>query len=306
MRLHGIRAGAAALGAVMLAIGYSLPAVAQGRPARIINPDCRMPAASSKAKVVVLSAYETSALSSVSLGSQDAVVHAGDIVIEPGKEPLYIVVPSFRAVIWRFSGALERIERVVLTSKATGANRGTTHEPFQVGATGLPKSKIAFMPKSTCIPYFHEMGSKEATRAVTAVRDLLGRQPQVVAAAYEVAGFRVPSGKVEKVKKRGFQSPPDVVKIDKADVVGSVPAIDYRVPPQQAGIEQLLASGALERKSLDVYVVRKAMTFPAGLHGANSATFIVPRGVPVPGGDPGHSCVLSEDPRAVGFGACIR
>lgn len=300
----GIRAGAVALASVV-ALGSALPAAAQGQHARVINPDCRMPSASAKAQVVVLSAYETSAISTVSLGSQDAVVHVGDIVVDPGAEPLYIVIPSFSAVIWRFTGATERIERVVLTARATGAGRGTTHEPFQVGATGVPKAKVAFMPKSTCIQYFHKMGSNEATRAVTAVRDLLGRKPNVVAADYEVKGFRVPSGKVEKTTKRGFQPPPDVVKVDKATVVSSVPAVDYTVLPERAGIEQLLASGALRRTGLDTYVVQKKIRFPAGLHGANSATFVMPRGVPAPDGDPGHSCVVTENPRVVIFGTCI-
>jgi hypothetical protein len=39
------------------------------------------------------------------------------------------------------------------------------------------------------------------------------------------------------------------------------------------------------------YVVQGRMTFPAGLYGGNSATFIVLRGVPVPLGNPGHSAV---------------
>lgn len=40
------------------------------------------------------------------------------------------------------------------------------------------------------------------------------------------------------------------------------------------------------------YVVLRKMTFPDGLYGAHSATFIVPRNVPRPYGNPGHSRVL--------------
>jgi uncharacterized membrane protein len=40
------------------------------------------------------------------------------------------------------------------------------------------------------------------------------------------------------------------------------------------------------------FVVQRPMTFPAGLHGAHLATFIVPRNVPKPYGDRGHSQVL--------------
>ncbi len=45
---------------------------------------CEMPAASENAKVVLLSGYETDALSSATLGSQDSVVHAGRVNVEPG------------------------------------------------------------------------------------------------------------------------------------------------------------------------------------------------------------------------------
>jgi hypothetical protein len=39
------------------------------------------------------------------------------------------------------------------------------------------------------------------------------------------------------------------------------------------------------------YVVLKAFTYPAGLYGGNSVTFIIPKGVPKPDGNPGHSAV---------------
>jgi|GEM_PF-478699 len=44
------------------------------------------------------------------------------------------------------------------------------------------------------------------------------------------------------------------------------------------------------------YVVLRPMTFPADLYGGNSATFIVPRGIEHPGGNPGHSQVLDMNP----------
>ncbi|WP_434652419.1 hypothetical protein J3P96_16460 [Pseudomonas sp. R3-56] len=40
-----------------------------------------------------------------------------------------------------------------------------------------------------------------------------------------------------------------------------------------------------------VYVILKAFTFPAGLYGGNAVTFYVPKGVPLPSGQPGHSAV---------------
>jgi uncharacterized membrane protein len=40
------------------------------------------------------------------------------------------------------------------------------------------------------------------------------------------------------------------------------------------------------------YVVKRALTLPPGLHGAHRLILIVPRGVPYPLGDPGHSQIL--------------
>ena len=39
-------------------------------------------------------------------------------------------------------------------------------------------------------------------------------------------------------------------------------------------------------------MVNCEITIPAGLYGAHSVTFIVPKGVPSPLGNPGHSTVL--------------
>jgi|GEM_PF-2414747 len=41
----------------------------------------------------------------------------------------------------------------------------------------------------------------------------------------------------------------------------------------------------------NAYVVLKSFTYPAGLYGGNSATFIIPKGIPRPSGNPGHSAV---------------
>jgi len=43
----------------------------------------------------------------------------------------------------------------------------------------------------------------------------------------------------------------------------------------------------------NAYVVLKAFSYPAGLYGGHSATFFVPKGVPTPSGNPGHSAVYN-------------
>jgi hypothetical protein len=49
----------------------------------------------------------------------------------------------------------------------------------------------------------------------------------------------------------------------------------------------------------DTYVVIKPFTYPAGLHGAHSVKFMIPKGMPKPKGNPGHSDVFDfNDPLA--------
>ena len=293
--------------------------------------DCAMPAPSPQAKVILLSAYQTEALSSVSIGPAEAVVHAGRIVVEPGDEPLYLVIPTYAAMIWQFSGAVERIERLAMSSLVTGANRGDKAEPSLVGATGIPKERISFFAKSGCFGYFSEVPSSQSIQTVAAVRQATGQEPFKVVSAYSVSGISIPSGKVESLadvrrKKLIIEkgagtvrvegdasniilragpspaldslyrySPGGLVGIDPNSVVASLPVRTYEVFPQEAGLVQLLESGALRQNRAGEYIVQKPMRFPAGLHGAHSIRFLVLRGTPVPDGDPGHSCVSVED-----------
>lgn len=62
-----------------------------------------------------------------------------------------------------------------------------------------------------------------------------------------------------------------------------MPPLSGAPPARPSNYDGLLHNG---------YVVLKPMRIPAGLYGAHSATFIVPRGVARPEGNPGHSRIL--------------
>jgi Ca2+-binding EF-hand superfamily protein len=282
--------------------------------AEAVRTACAMPAPSEKARIVLLSAYETYALSSVTLGSQDAVVYAGRVVVERGREPLYLVMPSHSATIWQFSGAVERIERVVMTS-STVAKTGNAPRPPLVGATGITPERISFFGRPECVEYFSEMPSSSSLQAIAAVRNAIGKEPDVVAFKYSVNSFSVPSGKIDMPgdelqqplftkKQVGLDRAREamyhffrggVVEIDPKTVVASAPAAAYEVLPAQAGLAQLLESGALTQNSSREYIVRQKIRFPPGLYGAHSVTFLIMKGAPYPDGDPGHSCVVREE-----------
>ena len=86
-----------------------------------------------------------------------------------------------------------------------------------------------------------------------------------------------------------------VIDIDPKAVVSSQPAAKYEVLPQQAGLVQLIASGALQQNRSGEYILRNKIRFPAGLYGAHSVTFLIMKSSPYPDGDPGHSCVIMEE-----------
>lgn len=289
---------------------------------------CAMPAVSEKARVVLLGAYEAEALSNVTIGSQDAVVLAGRINVEPGNEPLYIVITSFIPTIWQFGGAVERIERVVLTSWSTGRNNSDPKQPPVAGATGVARDRVSFLSRSNCMNYFYETPASNSLQAAGAVRAVTGRAPDVIAGQYALSTFNVPSGKIDSVKDQSGQRPAirkgsnsivgpgniiiqfgpsrasddalmywpgGVVEIDPKAVIATAPVVPYDVLPAQAGLAQLLANGGVTQNKAGEYIVRSKMRFPPGLYGAHSVTFLVMKGAPYPDGDPGHSCVIVEE-----------
>jgi Ca2+-binding EF-hand superfamily protein len=300
---------------------------------RAAQAGCDMPPASEKAKVILLSGYETDALSSATLGSQDSVIHAGRVNVEPGNDPLYVVIATYSPTIWQFSGAVERIERLVMSSSRTGPNSGDAQQPSLVGATGIPRERIMFFARSNCLSYFSEAPSSSSLGAVATIRAKAGKEPQVVAAKYSVGSYSVPSGSIETLRDQRKQPqklviqksqgslnivgdpsniiiqagpsrardemdrffPGGVTEIDPRTVVAGVPVAAYEVLPSQAGLVQLLSTGALTQNSAGEYIVRQKIRLPAGLYGAHSVTFLILKGAPYPDGDPGHSCVIVEE-----------
>lgn len=289
---------------------------------------CDMPKASDAAKVALLGAYQTESLSSVALGSQDDVTGVGNIVVEPGKEPLYVVVASYRPTIWRFYGAVERIERAVIVSSRPAPAKSGAKPLVAAGVTGLPADRVSFPERANCLNYFTEASSTASTKAVAAVKAAMGKGPDVVAAKYAMVAFNVPSGKIESMgsSQPGLQivqgnvtymlhdgkvtvvkpdrslaheferfSPGGVVTVDAKSVVASVPAEPYEVLPQEAGLLQLIKSGALTRNDKGEFLINKKIRIPAGLAGAHSVKFLLLRGVPEPDGDAGHSTIISEE-----------
>ena len=92
-------------------------------------------------------------------------------------------------------------------------------------------------------------------------------------------------------------SPGGISRVDSASVVSAVPVAPYRVLPQEAGVRQLVRSGALARTSsgsYGSYRVTRAIDMPAGLCGAHSIRLSAPSPDLIRG-DACHSQVSFDD-----------
>jgi hypothetical protein len=294
---------------------------------------CAMPPASEPAKVVLLGANVSDALSTTTIESQDIVVGTTSIKIEPGREPLYLVASSLSPIIWRVSGAVDRLERLVLTGNATGYNFSPQEERPSVGVTGVPAEKVTFLGRMDCMRSFSEVPSLASVRATAVVTREAGKAPAIVAADSQAAEFSVPSGRIRAnpiadgpqiVVDRGADRPivrggkaviiengragtlerdlftyhpGGVFDIDPNGVIASRPVERYVVMPRQAGLLQLLRSGALKQNSAGDLLITRKIRLPAGLYGEHAASFILLRDVPEPDGNLGHSRLVAEETR---------
>ncbi len=283
---------------------------------------CDLPKPTPDAEVLLLSAYESQALSSTAIGTREVAVGHGIVDVAPGAGPIWLTLLTHKPVIWRFTGAVDRIERAIVSSSATA---GEKDDATLAGAIGLPADRITFLPR--CLQAFTDAHSVDGAKTIAAVRRQADRDPKV-AAAYAVSKFLVPSAGLDVMARGGkstivvasptqvhksfggrlfdvtdmplakqleFAYPGGIVAVDPATVVASRPVFAYDVLPGLAGIAQLLKEGALERNDVGEFVIRRKIRLPGGMYGAHSARFLLLKGVPVPDGTAGHSCIFSEE-----------
>jgi hypothetical protein len=292
---------------------------------------CALPPVSERASLVAYGGYEGDAISSVAVGGPDQDTHLIDVTIEPGSQPLYLVLTSYESMIWRLTGATDRVEQVVVSSSAAvtrrpapaqGGEAGRIARPDPAyggggtvsasGVIGIAAGKVTIAP-SGCPRYFNSTKGGEATQAVASLQRSLGRAPDGLFGAYSAKSVSLPSGQIAEAGEgdaplpSGFDPeiwreavrfwPGGLVTVDPRRVVAAARVEPYKVLPSQMGLAQLIGSGAIERKenSTIFRLVRPIPRMPPRMNGAHSIKLIVAKGVPLPPGSAGHSCVLLED-----------
>jgi hypothetical protein len=257
--------------------------------------------------VILFGTYEGDAVPTVTVGGPDADGVTARVVIEPGSTPLYIILATYEQTIWRFEGDVGRIERVVLLGY--GAQALTGVNPAHVT---IPTDDYS----GACFRYFYDTQSPEGVAARGATETALGRPVDVFAGTYSVGAVALPSATTAPsptpaevppgfdpgvYQREGLWfSPGGVVAVDPSQVVAAGPADPYDVLPQGFGLAQLVATGGLEVLDDGSFpttfrIAHPIPRFPAGLYGAHLVRFVLGRGVPMPAGTPGHSCVISEE-----------
>lgn len=270
--------------------------------------ECALPPVTPEMEIVLLGAYEAHATSSVALGLQDNEARAGTVVVAPGDRPLAVIIATYRPTIWQFRGAVSRIAWVELTSFETAPNSSSRDDgPPLAGATGVPANRVRFLPLTDCLRYFDNPSSRD--KAIAMVTQSLRRAPDVIASSYSLSGFGIPGGEILQapfgVNDNGLAGQGTVVAIDATRVVASQKVMVFGTLPGDFGLKQLVQRGALvPMKGYREFRVARKIRFPAGLYGAKLAKFWLAKGVPKPDGDPGHSCVMSEQTGKPVFGVC--
>lgn len=269
-------------------------------------PACKLPPLPKGAKLVLYGGYEGDAISSVAVGGPDNETNLIDVEIEPGSPPLYVVLTSYESMVWRFRGATSRVANVVISSAKSGPGGIAA-----AGVTGVPSSKVSF-GSTGCPGNFHSTENSATRQATASIRAALNRQPDAIFGSYSAQRISLPSGRVvraddsETKMPAGFNAslwreatrywPAGLVDVTPQQVVSKARVERYKVLPSQMGLAQLAGSGAITTISSDRFRVNRPIAhMPPGMGGAHSVTLIFGKGVPVPPGDPVHSCIMRED-----------
>lgn len=247
-----------------------------------VKEACAVPDVPKGAQVVLVGAYEGQRYASVHFGDITQDVGYAEVVVEAGKEPIYVLLTEYSPIVWRFTGQTQRIAQVVMGGHRLG------------GVVGVPKEKVDFLDARECIESAHDFRSFEGVKARGDAKRLVG-QDVVAGGTYGLNEIAIPSMNVaEHNTNSGLDRA--AVQIDPETVVAATKVSSFEVLPGHAGLKQLVAAGMAEATNgRDYRIVKPIPHFPAGLHGGYSVRFIIAKGIPMPAGDPGHSCVLMEE-----------
>ncbi len=304
-------------------LAEQLQAMTKRQHQRTMIAGCALPPAPKDQRVVLLSFQRGRDLVTASVAGGNETTWSGEVAVQPGDEKLWILAAADDAMIWRLTGAVDRVARFIVIPHYR-------HDLPAAGVVGLAADQVVFAKDPQCdLSDFLQSTRKDPQARSALLRDLLGRDPDNVVAGQAFLRVSVPDGKTQVKPEVEPERPAAVpeqlwhslqrfgsgmpVAINAADAIAAGKAETYDVLPEEAGLLQLILDGAIvprpagtstteiditeqglvPRSSRDYIfeIVKPIARFPAGLSGGHSVVFQLAPGVPLPAGDPGHSCV---------------
>jgi Ca2+-binding EF-hand superfamily protein len=280
--------------------------------AKVDAARCGMPVASPQAQVVLFQSNDLQAISDVAISGVDEATFTGDVTVEPGNGKIFLVLRGSPNVVWRFSGAVERLERVVLIERRVPPTLRSA------AVVGVDRSLVSWAPEERCL-------QGDGARVLANVH---GRPLSAQRSVYTVASVSVPS-LVTVGDRRGFSPRPvscvkgspdsesatgdcfwaqmemermfpgGVVHLDSKQVVAREPAVAYEVLPSPAGYVDAMQSGILSVVRKDGktrYRIEKPLARfpPYGGGRGGYAIFQLAAGVSMPKGNADAFCILDD------------
>lgn len=271
------------------------------------GPSCAFPLPSKRALLVRLGASQGVQFSNIGIAGQDKPTKVATLDIELGKAPLYIIASQQDPIIWRFTGAVGRVENFIVASKAADDRLRPA-----VGVVGLAASKMRGV-RLGCIGHLYDSPEKPGESPIALrVRDHFGRLPDRLIGTNRLSGMTLPSGTAYRVpenrpaalRPRGDDDveaawtellsrvPEGVAEIDPGTVVAYAEPIAYETLPEGAGLVQLMIEGKIVRLRAKRYAIERPMHYPSGL--TSEVTFELATGVAPPTGSGGRSCIMRQ------------
>ena len=150
------------------------------------GPTCRMPTVRPGAKIIYVAVYTSKRSGPFVINDQPMDAQIIDVHISSGREPLYLVLGSYERMIWKFSGATDRVATAVLSSlQRTGLNKSAA------AAMALPTDRI-FVLRGKCRDYLYNGESRDGVEPGSLIRRSLGRKPDRIITNYELNTVAIP------------------------------------------------------------------------------------------------------------------
>jgi hypothetical protein len=230
-----------------------------------------MPAPDRLETVVVLSAYRGDGLSTHALGSIDTVTEVQDVEVRTGGGPYYIAIRNHGSLIWRFTGNVDAISRVVVLGSELG--RGRT------GVVGVASERVTFVVSEDLTGTVGRTTCGRASKACVADEYFVGPNLPDVVHSFGRTKFNqrerwqaraiqvdrriptyIPMDQADAIAERAKLGKPPwpqyrsgVVAINPSTVVSEDVLVEYPLLPRDAGIGQLISAGTLHPKGSPRY-----------------------------------------------------